>query len=341
VETNLTQVLVVDDYEPFRRFLCSALQKMPDLQIVGEASDGLEAVQKAEELQPDLIVLDIGLPKLNGIEAARRIRSLSPKSRIVFVSQESSADVVEEALRLGAFGYVVKVHAASELLAAVEAARQGSQYVGAGVRGHNSKDDAGVQQPPIRQAGTPIAITPNGKTACNHEVQFYSDDAGFVAGLASFVETELEAGNVVIAATTGAHRKSLFQALQAHGVDVAIAAEQGRFISLDAGETLSAFMESAGPNRERFLSAFEPLIRDAKAIAEVTHSRVVVFGEMVSILCAEGRVQAAIQLESLGNELTQAHSLYVRCAYPMTEDLKGEPYAVICAQHSAVLPADM
>jgi DNA-binding NarL/FixJ family response regulator len=95
-------VLVVEDYDPFRRFICSTLRSNPELQIVGEVSDGLEAVQKAEELQPDLILLDLGLPSLNGIEAARRIRNLSPKSKILFVSQESAADVVREALSVGA-----------------------------------------------------------------------------------------------------------------------------------------------------------------------------------------------------------------------------------------------
>jgi DNA-binding NarL/FixJ family response regulator len=127
------RVLVVDDYEPFRRFVCSTLGTRPELQIVGEASDGLEAVHKAGELQPDLIVLDIGLPTLNGIEAARRIRKLSPESKILFVSQESSADVVQEALSLGALGYVVKTHAGSELLAAVGAVRQGRQFVRSGL----------------------------------------------------------------------------------------------------------------------------------------------------------------------------------------------------------------
>jgi DNA-binding NarL/FixJ family response regulator len=87
------------------------------------SADGLEAVHKAEELQPDLILLDIGLPRLNGIEAARRIRKLSPMSRILFMSQESSADVVQVALNLGAVGYIAKVDAGSELLAAVEAAQ--------------------------------------------------------------------------------------------------------------------------------------------------------------------------------------------------------------------------
>jgi DNA-binding NarL/FixJ family response regulator len=94
------------------------------LQIVCEVSDGLEAVHKAEELQPDLILLDVGLPSLNGIEAARRIRKVARKSKILFLSQESSADVVQEALGTGAAGHVVKAHAGSELLTAVEALRQ-------------------------------------------------------------------------------------------------------------------------------------------------------------------------------------------------------------------------
>jgi CheY-like chemotaxis protein len=81
------RVLVVDDYEPFRRFVCSMLGERPELQIDSEGSDGLEAVQKAEALLPELILLDIGMPTLNGFEAARRIRKLSPESKILFVSQ--------------------------------------------------------------------------------------------------------------------------------------------------------------------------------------------------------------------------------------------------------------
>jgi len=120
---------VVDDYEPFRRFVCSTLRKRPTLQIVGEASDGVEAVQKAEELKPDLIILDIGLPTLNGIEVARRIHTFSPRSKVIFVTQESSPDVMQATLNLGVWGYVLKTKAGSDLVAAVEAVLLGKRFV--------------------------------------------------------------------------------------------------------------------------------------------------------------------------------------------------------------------
>src|ERR1700751_1180065 len=128
------RVLVAEDFAPFWEFIRSMLAERPDVQIIGEVADGLEGVQKAELLEPDLILLDIGLPTLNGIEAARRIRKLSPTSKIIIVTQESSPDVVQEALGLGALGYVVKAHAGRELIAAVEGVREG-RLVSAGVPG--------------------------------------------------------------------------------------------------------------------------------------------------------------------------------------------------------------
>jgi DNA-binding NarL/FixJ family response regulator len=123
------RILVVDDFEPVRQFVYAKLGKRPDLQVVGEASDGPEAIQKAAELKPDLILMDIGLPSLSGIEAARQIRKLVPESKIIFFSQESSPELVEEALGLGAWGYVVKSRAASELLAAVDSVISGKRFL--------------------------------------------------------------------------------------------------------------------------------------------------------------------------------------------------------------------
>ena len=133
-----SRILIVDDYEPFRFAISAMLRKQSNLQVIGEAVDGEDAVQKAQQLQPDLVLLDIGLPALDGLKVARRIRELSPKSEILFVSNISSPDIVEEALRSGAAGYVAKSNAASELLAAVNAVLSGNSFVTASLDGDKS-----------------------------------------------------------------------------------------------------------------------------------------------------------------------------------------------------------
>jgi DNA-binding NarL/FixJ family response regulator len=136
LEGSITRILVVDDYEPWQRFTSTTLREHPELEVVGQVSDGLEAVNKAQQLQPDLILLDIGLPTLNGIEAAHRIRVVSPTSKILFVSENRSPDIAEEALSTGAGGYVVKSDAGSELLPAVKAVLEGKRFISATLAGH-------------------------------------------------------------------------------------------------------------------------------------------------------------------------------------------------------------
>ena len=125
---HVVRILVVDDFEPWRRFISTAVEQEPQLLLIGEVSDGLEAVQKSKELKPDLILLDIGLPKLDGLAAARQIRKVSPKSKILFMTQESSAAVVREAMEIGA-GFLVKTDAGTELLAAVVGVMSGEQFL--------------------------------------------------------------------------------------------------------------------------------------------------------------------------------------------------------------------
>jgi len=136
LETAVVRILVVDDFLPFRSFTVSALRKRPGFRVVEEAFDGEEAVQKAKELKPDVVVLDIGLPLLNGIQAAREIRSVSPDSKILFLTCNNYPDIAREAFAAGGGAYVVKHDAANELIAAVEAVLQGRRYVSKQLAGY-------------------------------------------------------------------------------------------------------------------------------------------------------------------------------------------------------------
>jgi two-component system nitrate/nitrite response regulator NarL len=134
------RTLVVDDFSSFRRRVCWMLEENPEVRLIGEAADGAEAVQKAVEFQPDLILLDSDLPKLSGIEAARQIRKVVPQSKILFVSQDSNPEVVQAAFQLGARGYVIKSDAARELLTAVKSVIQGARYVSRALAGLDLTD---------------------------------------------------------------------------------------------------------------------------------------------------------------------------------------------------------
>ena len=134
----------MDDSPLWREAVRSILQEHPweperniyggmDLVIIGECSDGLEAVQKSEELHPDLILLDIGLPNLNGLEAARQIRKVAPESRILFLTSYHWPEIVQEAMSVGALGFVLKVKASRELLPAIRIVLRDQRFIGTGI----------------------------------------------------------------------------------------------------------------------------------------------------------------------------------------------------------------
>jgi DNA-binding NarL/FixJ family response regulator len=123
------RVLVVDDFEAWRNSINSILKQDREIEVIGEASDGLEAVRMCEESQPDMVLLDVRLPKLSGVEAARLIREVSPESKILFLTVECSHDLMREALRIGAVGCLAKAEAGRSLLPAVRAALRDEEFL--------------------------------------------------------------------------------------------------------------------------------------------------------------------------------------------------------------------
>jgi DNA-binding NarL/FixJ family response regulator len=326
LEKPTVRVLVVDDYKPWRNFVLSRLERWPRLQVVGEASDGREAVEKSLELQADLIVLDIGLPNVNGIEVARQILQKLPNARILFCSENRSPEVAGEALRAGGAGYLLKSDAGRELPAAVTSMIWGKRFVSRAFSGHAFPEasDSGL----VRDH--------------RHVVQFYMDDVVLLDELAALLTSAVGQGRSVAVIVTPSHRIGLEKRLLGHGGKVSEATLNGRFCMLDADQTLSEFMDPTGPSRERFLSQFEKILRTLTAASAAADGEVLLFGEMVAVLWAQTRYDAAIRLEELWNELALTSSFDLYCAYPaegFRGELPGGGYADICAQHSHVVSA--
>jgi DNA-binding NarL/FixJ family response regulator len=126
---HLTRIVVVDDFEPWRSYVRSVVDDHPTFEIVAEASDGMDAVRRVEEQQPDLVLLDIGLPSLDGIAAARLMRRVAPDAKIVFLTENRYSDIAEAAFSAGGHGYVVKSDSGHELLIAMGAVLRGEKFV--------------------------------------------------------------------------------------------------------------------------------------------------------------------------------------------------------------------
>lgn len=295
--------LIIDDFEPFRRFIALTLQQRAEFQTIYQASDGLEGVRQAKDLQPDLILVDIGLPRMDGIEAARRIGEVSPDSKILFITQESSADVVRKALSLGAHGYVLKGDAGSELLLAAETVLRGERFISPGL---NFKGRANAPH--------------------RHEIIFCSDEEALLTGLSDFLAVALKAGDAAIVCATESHRQALGPILYGQGVDVDSAMRSGTYISLDVSEP---------PDRESIRSTIKGL-RDAAFKLGKKHPRVAVCGERAGCLWAEGKIDAALDIENLCNELVEGDETDILCVYPLPQSEEDHSFKTLCAEHSAV-----
>jgi PAS domain S-box-containing protein len=184
---------------------------------------------------------------------------------------------------------------------------------------------------------------PGGDNHRDHTVQFYADDAVLLDGLSRFIGDAITAGGAALVVATAAHQDGLARRLQARGLHIASAVERGRLIQLDADKTLSKFMLEGWPDPARFSELIGSITERARQASEVASAPLAVFGEMVALLWAQGKFDAAIRLEQLWNEMRETHSFSLRCAYPMTgfdrED-HAQPFLKICAEHSHVIPGE-
>jgi DNA-binding NarL/FixJ family response regulator len=329
---------VVDDYADWRRFLSSILQNNPKVHILGEASTGLEAVQKARQMQPDLILMDLGLPILNGIEATCEIRTLSPRSKILFVSQDTSSDIAEEAFRAGAAGFVAKSDVARELAHAVQEVLEGNRFISVSLRDRVLADveDRDVTEQRRSEVAPKLPIEMPG---VRHELKVYSDDAAFVAGFARVADDAMKVGRAVVIVATQSHQAGVFRELEAKGIDVCAAIQKGNYRCLDAIQTLENIMVNGVLDSVRCSKFVGEIVAEAAQCATGEHPLVVICGEIAPTLLAAGDSDGAIRLEQLWDRLTKTFGADTLCGYLRSafSHAAAEPvFERICAEHSAV-----
>jgi DNA-binding NarL/FixJ family response regulator len=340
---SFLRVLLVEDFCAFRRAIRTMLEELPRFQVVGEAADGDAAIQLAAALLPDLILLDINLPKLNGLQVVPHILRLSPSSKIVFLTQEPSTEVAEEALHLGARGYVVKSDAGGELLRALEAVMRDERYVSRRLRTHMASETLhrfGIRNASAaEEARTGAQGSPGKPFPCAHEAHYYLHDHDFQKSLQICVSKALRAGDAVIVLLTLSHQQALCRGLQATGLAISEEIKTGRLQLVDANALISGYFGDEIPVESQSREQARLLVESGERARIGEHSRVCVFGECLSLLFAKGKRDAVLRLERTWDELGKTHDLYLRCWYQVSQErLKSDHkfFQELSEQHTAV-----
>jgi DNA-binding NarL/FixJ family response regulator len=293
------RVLVVDDFEPWRRHIASTLAESSRWQIVGEAADGPDAVDKAANLRPDLILLDVGLPSLNGIEAARRILAQQSTLKILFVSEHQSWEIAEAALCTGARGYLCKSDSGRELSPAMNVIVDGGRFVAERFGGRTVEESTNRARSNNRR----------------HEALYYSSDAMLLDQWASVAEQTLSADATFLLLASDAHRDRLNRMLQERGVNVARAIRDGRYVALNNDDTLSRFMVGDRLDETLFWNSVTSVMLGAIRASTADQPYVIACGECAPALCAQGNAEAAVRLEQLWDQVTRTYRLNTFCAF--------------------------
>jgi hypothetical protein len=223
----------------------------------------------------------------------------------------------------------------------VKAVLRGEGFVGSRFAAYDFTGSSDGQSSPTSRGNKNVVLLQqqNIEVARRHEAGFYSDDAGLLDALTQFIGTALKAGSSAIVVATESHRDSLLPRLQARGLNMVAAIEQGRYISLDVADAISTFMINDLPDPGRFLKLFSDLIAKAAVAAKREQGRVAVFGEGVQLLWAQGNAKAAVLVEELSDQLAKTCDVDILCGYSLGSvqgGMDSQIFQQICAAHSAV-----
>jgi CheY-like chemotaxis protein len=322
------EVLIVDDQARFRRLLRSLIESQPEYRVCGEASDGMEAIQKVDQLHPDLVLMDINMPRMNGLEATRIIRRESPDCNVVIVSQNDARVTRDQARSADANGFVTKSDLIRDLLPEIgRVAMENISKLG------ETKESAAKGEP---WCGLLADAAPR-----DHIVQLYQDQQFLNRAVCRFAAAAIANGEGVILVPTIAHWDAFRPRLESEGVDVKAAEKRGQLTIVDADNLLPSFMRDGMPDTPVFLGLAASVVSQARG--EGRYPKVRWWGEMVNILWERGDVAASMNLEDLFDQLADQEDIAIFCSFLM-DNFNGDVHARMLPRlsenHSHLIPVE-
>jgi CheY-like chemotaxis protein len=345
------EIVIVDDRELFRRMVRSLLETQSDYHICGEAGDGIEAIEKVRQLRPDIVLMDINMPRMDGLEATRIIRREVPKSNVIIVTQNDAMVAREQARSVNAKGFVTKSDLTRDLFPTIEKFRRAKpegyetntdrgrivRRGGAAVENNSGLD----QTKSTAGQGEPWCGLLNSAAPRDHIVQLYQDQQFLNRAVCRFAAAAITNGEGVILVPTVAHWDAFRPRLESEGVDVKAAEKRGQLTVVDADNLLPTFMRDGMPDSPVFLGLAQSVVSQARG--DGRYPKVRWWGEMVNILWERGDVAASMQLEDQFDQLAHEQDIAIFCSFLM-DNFDGDVHARMLPRlgenHSHLIPVE-
>jgi CheY-like chemotaxis protein len=329
----------------------SLVKAHPDYHICGEAGDGIEAIEKARQLRPEVVLMDINMPRMDGLEATRIIRSEVPESNVIIVTQNDATVAREQARSANAKGFVTKSDLARDLLPTIEKCRSAKQ---------EAREAKSAQRPTVQDEGA--AVENNSRleqtrsvandsepwsgllasaAPSDHIVQLYQDQEFLNRAVCRFAAAAITNGEGVILVPTVAHWDAFRPRLESEGVDVKAAEKRGQLTVVDADNLLPTFMRDGMPDSPVFLGLAQNVVSEARG--DGRYPKVRWWGEMVNILWERGDVAASMALEDQFDHLAHEQDIAIFCSFLM-DNFDGDVHARMLPRlgenHSHLIPVE-
>jgi CheY-like chemotaxis protein len=341
---DLARILIADDHEWFRRTVRSFIESHREYHVCGEAGDGIDAIEKVRQLHPDIVLMDISMPQMDGLQATRILRREIPDCKVIIVTQDDPMIAREQAHSVDANGFVTKSDLTRDLLPTMRRVAMENNSIfdptknEPGVGSDRSLADAeGV----VAGQGEPWHGLLADAGPRDHIVQLYQDQQFLNRAVCRFAAAAIANGEGVILVPTVAHWDAFRPRLESEGVDVKAAEKRGQLTIVDADNLLPTFMRDGMPDSPVFLGLAANVVSQARGNGRYTKVRW--WGEMVNILWERGEVAASMQLEDLFDHLAEEQNIAIFCSFLM-DNFNGDVHARMLPRlgenHSHLIPVE-